>query len=172
MMRPPATITDWLSLDKMFQWVQAAPDELAYKCRMSIWLTHTGKMHAGKVAMILGVSKQAVWLWIRQYNENGPPGLERHGRGGRRWGLLSPQEEQTLLAPLLRRIRAGHTVKAAVVQQMVEEKLHQKVSKSYIYKLLRRHRWSELVEQSLTSMKAKEGSDTFSTLSKPWLRHD
>lgn len=171
-MRPPATIKDWLTLDKMFQWVQAAPDEPTYKCRMAIWLTHTGKMHAGKVAMILGVSKQAVWLWIRQYNETGPPGLDRHGRGGRRWGLLSPQEEKALLAPLVRRIRSGHPVKAAVVQQMVEEKLRQKVSKSYVYKLLKRHGWSDLAGQSLPSIKSTEVPDTFSTLSKPWLRDD
>jgi transposase len=172
MMRPPATIKDWLSLDKMFQWVQTAPDEASYKCRMSIWLTHTGRMHASKVAVILGVSKQAVWLWIQQYNEHGPPGLERHGRGGRRWGLLSPQQEKALLAPLVRRLQLGHPVKAAAVQQIVETELGQKVSKSYIYKLLKRHGWSKFPGHPITSIRPTEDLDTFSTLSKPWLRHD
>ena len=172
MMRPPATIKDWLSLDKMFQWVQTAPDEASYKCRMSIWLTHTGKMHAAKIAMILGVSKQAVWLWIQQYNEHGPPGLERHGRGGRRWGFLSPQEEKTLLTPLLRRKRSGHLIKASLVQQMVEAHLRQKVSKSYIYKLLNRHGWADLSGQSPMPIEPTDVPDTFGTLSKPWLRHE
>ncbi|MCP4452210.1 MAG: hypothetical protein GY809_12160 [Planctomycetes bacterium] len=171
-MRPPATIKAWLSLDKMFQWVQTAPDEPTYKCRMAIWLTHTGKMHASKVAMTLGVSKQAVWLWIRQYNECGPPGLERHGRGGRRWGLLSQQEEKALLAPLLRRIRGGHQIKVAIVQHMVEEKLNQSVSKSYIYKLLKRHGWTDVAGMSHGAAASEQGSDTFSTLSKPWQRHE
>jgi transposase len=171
-MRPPATIKDWLSLDEMFQWVQSAPDEPTSKCRMAIWLTHTGKIHAAKVATILGVSKQAVWLWIRQYNDRGPDGLERHGRGGRRWGFLSQQEETELLSPLIRRVRSGHLIKAATVQRLVEDRLQQKVSKSYIYKLLHRHGWGGNPLQSHLKSKSPESTDTFSKLSKPWLRHD
>ena len=56
-MRPPATIRDWLSIDRMFQWLQEAPDEASHRRRMAIWLTHTGRLHAAKVAEILGVSQ-------------------------------------------------------------------------------------------------------------------
>ena len=169
-MRPPATIKDWQPLEKMFQWVQTAPDESVYKCRMAVWLTHTGRLHAGKVADILGVSKQAVWLWIRQYNETGPSGLERLGRGGRRSGLLSRQEEKDLLAPMIRQIQSGRRVETEAVQKAVEQKLHRKVSKSYIYKLLNRHRWADIKRQSQTPSLAQESLDTFGKLSKPWLR--
>ncbi len=169
-MRPPATIKDWLSITKMFQWVQNAPDESVYKCRMAIWLTHTGKLHADKVAGILGVSKQAVWLWIRQYNETGPSGLERPGRGGRRWGFLSRQEESDLLAPILQQARSGHVIRPRIVQAMVEKKLGRKVSKSYIYKLLHRHKAKNVTETSRDKSKPKESSDTFGKISKPWLR--
>jgi transposase len=169
-MRPPATIKDWQSLEKMFQWVQTAPDEAAYKCRMAVWLTHTGRLHAGRVADILGVSKQAVWLWIRQYNETGPSGLERPGRGGRRWGLLSRQEEKDLLAPMIRRVQAGHHVGTGAVQEAVEHKLHHRVSKSYIYKLLSRHGWADIKGKSQASAPPQESQDTFRKLSKPWLR--
>jgi transposase len=172
MMRPPATIKDWLSLDEMFQWVHTAPDESTSKCRMAIWLTHTGKIHAEKVAAILGVSKQAIWLWIRQYNDQGPSGLERHGRGGRRWGFLSQQEETELMVPLIRGVRSGHFIKAAAVQRMVEDKLQHKVSKSYIYKLLHRHGWADIPGQSLPKTRLKESPDTFSKLSKPWQRRN
>lgn len=41
-----------------------------------------GFFHAQQVASILQVSKQAVWLWIGQYNTRGPEGLARTGRGG------------------------------------------------------------------------------------------
>jgi len=139
---------------------------------MAIWLTHTGKIHAEKVATILGVSKQAVWLWIRQYNDQGPSGLERHGRGGRRWGFLSQEEETQLLAPLIRGVRSGHPIKTETVQRMVEDTLQQKVSKSYIYKLLHRHDWAALSGQSHPNLASQESPDTFSTLSKPWLRRD
>jgi transposase len=169
-MRPPATIKDWLSITKMFQWVQTAPDESVYKCRMAIWLTHTGKLHADKVAGILGVSKQAVWLWIRQYNETGPPGLERPGRGGRRWGLLTREEEKELLAPILQQARTGHGIKPRIVKAMVEKKLQRKVSKSYIYKLLNRNNVSDVTGMSRSQGKPKESPDTFGKISKPWLR--
>ncbi len=169
-MRPPATIKDWLSITKMFQWVQNAPDESVYKCRMAIWLTHTGKLHAGKVAGILGVSKQAVWLWIRQYNEIGPSGLERPGRGGRRWGLLSLQEERKLLTPILRQTRSGHPITPQIVQALVEKKLQRKVSKSYIYKLLNRNKVTIVTEKSRTKNVPQESPDTFGRISKPWLR--
>jgi len=154
----------------MFQWVQSAPDKPAYKCRMAIWLTHTGKLHAEKVADILYVSKQAIWLWIRQYNEQGPKGLNRHGRGGRRWGLMSPQEEKQLLTPLLRQMRAGSTLKPRVVQETVEAKLQRRVSKAYIYKLLKRHGWEDLKGTAPMKTTIADTADTFGTLSKPWLR--
>jgi len=171
-MRPPATIKDWLSIEKMFQWVQDSPDQSSHKCRMSIWLTHTGRLHADKVADILGVSKQAVWLWIRQYNEKGPSGLDRLGRGGRRWGILSPEEERQWLAPLIREARSGRPVKPSDVQQLVESKLHKKVSKSYIYKLLKRHDWADITGLTRSKTQSEESPDTFGTLSKPWLRSD
>ena len=106
-MRPPARIKSWLSIEKMFQWLQSAPDEPAYKRRLAIWLTYTGKLHANKVAKVLGVSTQAVWLWIRQYNDSGPSGLKRNGRGGRRWGFMTLQQEAELLRPFIRKARSG-----------------------------------------------------------------
>lgn len=172
MMRPPATIKDWLSLDEMFQWVQTAPDKSTYKCRMAIWLTHTGKIHAEKVALIVGASKQAVWLWIRQYNDSGPLGLERHGRGGRRWGFLSRQQERELLTPLIRRARTEPPIKVATVQQMVEERLQRKVSKSYIYRLLHRNGWTDTSRESRAPSGHQDSPDTFSKFSKPWLRRN
>lgn len=156
----------------MFQWVQDSPDQASHKCRMSIWLTHTGRLHADKVAGILGVSKQAVWLWIRQYNQAGPSGLDRMGRGGRRWGLLTSEEEKQLLAPLVRQARSGHRVRPSDVQRVVEERLNRDVSKSYIYKLLKRHRWSDTTGMSRPKRLSESSQDTFGRLSTPWLRRD
>ncbi len=166
-MRPPAKIKDWLSIEKMFQWVQSAPDKSAYKCRMAVWLTHTGKLHAAKVADILGVSKQAIWLWIRQYNKWGPAGLERRGRGGRRWGLMNPQEEKQLVTPMLRQAETGSPLPASTVQEKVEERLQRKVSKAYVYRLLKRNGWQG---PRIHPPAESPLDDTFGKLSQPWLR--
>ena len=170
MMRPPAQIKDWLSLEALFQWVQKAPDQATYRCRMAVWLTHTGKLHAPQVAHILGVSKHAVWLWIRQYNEQGPEGLARNGRGGRRWGLMTPRQEVECLQPIIRRVRAGRAPRPEAIQQMIEKKLQRKVSRSYVYKLLKRHGWADILRKSQAPTSASGDSDSFDRLSKPWLR--
>ncbi|MHC4396565.1 MAG: helix-turn-helix domain-containing protein [Planctomycetota bacterium] len=169
-MRQPAAIKSWLSIEKMFQWLQDAPDESSYKRRMSIWLTHTGKLHANKVAKTLGVSTQAVWLWIRQYNARGPEGLKRRGRGGRRWGFLTTQQESELLKPFIRRARLGSPPKPAEIKQSIEQKLQRKVSAPYIYRLLHRHRWAEIIAQSRQYAPSEAVQDDFKKFSRPWLR--
>jgi len=169
-MRQPAEIKSWLSIEKMFQWLQGAVDESSYRRRMAIWLTHTGKLHANKVAETLGVSTQAVWLWIRQYNTYGPDGLERRGRGGRRWAFLSIQEEAELLKPFIQKARLGHPSKPAEIKQLVERKLQKKVSMPYIYRLLHRHRWAEIIAQSKQYVPSDTLQDNFKKFSRPWLR--
>jgi transposase len=96
-MRMPAQIKPWLSTEEMAAWLREAPSKEAYKRRLAIWLTHIDPFHAHQVATMLQVSTQAVWLWLKQYNERGPQAIERKGRGGRRWSYLSWPEEEALL---------------------------------------------------------------------------
>ncbi len=171
-MRPPAQIKEWLGIGQMFKWLQEAPNEASHTRRMAIWLTHTGNLHAHKVAEILGVSTQAVWLWINQYNKFGPEGLTRQGRGGRRWGLMTHQEEAELLAPLIHRARTGHPPKPKAIRRIIEEKLGRSVSMSYVYRLLRRHNWADILARSHAAAPPGSGPETFSHLSRPWHRTD
>jgi transposase len=168
-MRPPAEIKNWLSVKKMFQWLQKAPDESSHKRRMAIWLTHTGQLHANKVADILNVSTQAVWLWIGQYNATGPSGLDRKGRGGRRWCYLTHAEESQLIKPFMRAVHAGKQPKPSSLKPLIEEKLGKKVSMPYIYRLLARHNWSETIAQSHVEIKQTDSEDDFRKYTQPWL---
>lgn len=168
-MRPTASIKTWLTVSKMFQWLQDASDQESYKRRLAIWLTHTGKLHAYKVADSLGVSVQSVWLWIGQYNTYGPDGLERVGRGGRRWGFMSFEQEVKLLVPFVRKVRLGHSVKADAIKVEAERLLGRTVSRSYIYRMLSRHNWGPAVAQSRSKQRALLGDD-FEKISQPWRR--
>ena len=169
-MRPAGSIKRWLSIEKMFEWLQSAPDEGSYKRRMAVWLTHTGKLNAPKVAEILGVSTQAVWLWIKQYNQDGPVGLERRGRGGRRWGYMTREQERMVLKDFLSKARSGRKIDVKEVKQAIEGAVGRKVSLPYVYRLLGRHGWSEIVAQSHAGK--VEEADEFSRLSRPWLRNE
>ena len=169
-MRQPAAIKPWLSIEKMFQWIQEAPDESSYKRRMAVWLTLKERLHANKVAENLGVSTQAVWLWIRQYNTHGPDGLKRKGRGGRRWAFLTRKQEAELLKPLIQQARSGRPPKTTLIKQLVEQKLQRKVSVPYIYRLLHRNGWAEIIAQSKQYAPAEALQDSFKKISRPWLR--
>ena len=169
-MRPPAIIKQWISIEQMFKWLGQAPDEMSHKRRMAIWLTHTGRLHANKVAETLGVSTQAVWLWIRQYNENGPEGLDRKGRGGRRWGFMSETEEIEFLRPFIRRAKHGDVPRAGEIKAKAEKLLNRKLSKPYIYRLLHRHGWERIIAQSRSDKKPSPSQDSFTDISRPWHR--
>jgi transposase len=170
-MKPPAEIKEWHNATKMFQWLQSASDEKTYKRRLVIWLTHTSKIHARKIAELLSVSTQAVWLWISQYNKYGPKALDRQGRGGKRWSFLTAEQEDKILKPFIEKIKTGQPVKPAIIKKTIEKELNKKVSMSYVYRLLSRHNWSGIIAQSTTPAKQAPTDYTgFQKLSRPWLR--
>ena len=168
-MRPPASIREHLCVDGLLDWVKSSPDEPAYKRRMAVWLTQKGRLHAHKVAEILGVSVQAVRLWIGQYNKKGPAGLKRRGRGGRRRAFLSLTQECEILGPFIQRAQNGDVPRAAEIRPVIERALGRKVSMPYVYKLLSRHRWSQIIAQS-HSVADHSQHDTFTRIARPWRR--
>jgi transposase len=93
---------------------------------------------------MLGISKQAVWLWVGQYNRNGPEGLVRQGRGGRRWSLLSWSQEEALLKSFEKRALEGEVITAKQMLPKICQATGGEVSLAYVYRLLRRHQWRKL----------------------------
>ena len=142
-MRPPAQIEPWLSTEGLQTWVREAPDKASYQRRLAIWLTH-GQLAADQVAEFLRASKQAVWLWIAQYNQRGPEGLQRQGRGGRRWAYLSAEEEAAFLRQWQPRTLQGELLTAQQLRGQLEKHLGRRVSLGYVYGLLHRCGWRKL----------------------------
>lgn len=143
-MRQPSEIRSWLNRDELAQWVQEAPTRDVYKKRLAIWLTHIGPFHAQQVATMLQVSKQAVWLWVGQYNKVGPDGLVRQGRGGRRWSVLSWSDEEALLASFKQKAVNGQVLTAKHMWPQIQKKCGREISLAYVYGLLRRHGWRKI----------------------------
>ena len=106
-MRPPATVEPWFSTEELPVWVRETPEKGSYQRRLAVWLTRIGQLPAPQIAEWLRVSKQAIWLWIGQYNHQGPEGLERQGRGGCRWAYLSLEEEEVFLQRFQRQSQRG-----------------------------------------------------------------
>jgi transposase len=143
-MRLPARIEPWLSTEDLQAWVREAPDKGAYQRRLAIWLTAVERLPAHRVAESLCVSKQAVWLWIAQYNEQGPEGLRRAGRGGRRWAWLAWEEEVRFLAKHQQDAARGQILTAPQLRTELAKLTARRVSLAYVYRLLHRHGWRKL----------------------------
>jgi transposase len=147
-MRRPAHIHPWLSQKQLQAWVRKARTREEYQKRVAIWMTLTGPFPAHRVANLLLVSKQAVWLWVGQYNRRGPKGLQRQGRGGRRRAYLSLKQEAALLKRLQTRTQRGKAPTARQVQEEISKVARKKVSISYIYRLFDRIGWRKLDAQA------------------------
>lgn len=143
-MRQPAQIKEWMSLEELQDWIREAPDQVAYKKRMAVWLTIIGPFYAHEIATMLGVAKQSVWLWISEYNKNGPKSFVSEGRGGRRWAYLSHEQEETILATFLKNAEEGQIITVKQMLPEIQKKTGKKVSLGYVYKLLKRHNWRKL----------------------------
>lgn len=138
-MKMPAQISTWFNDQELSDWVRDSPSLDAYKKRMAIWLTRRGPFHAHRVSDLLQVSKQAVWLWIKQYNQGGPDSLDRKGRGGRRRAYLSLEQERALVDKLQTQVAKGQSKKAKELLPEVLEAVGQNVSVAYVYRLMQRH---------------------------------
>lgn len=143
-MRRPAPIKPWLSPQDLQTWVREAASRDEYQKRLALWLTFIGPYPAHHVATLLGVSKQAVWLWVSQYNQRGPEGLQRAGRGGRRWAFLSWEQEEAFLANLQGHAQRGQILTASQMHAQLCQATGKKLSLAYVYRLLHRHRWRKL----------------------------
>ncbi len=147
-MRNPALIHPWLSERKLQGWVRTARNREDYQRRTAIWMTLKGPFPAHRVAGLLGVSKQAVWLWVSQYNRMGPEGLQRRGRGGRRNAVLSLSQEAALLESLQKRAQQGYPPRAVQVREEISRVTGRDVSISYVYRLFDRIGWRKFIGPS------------------------
>lgn len=143
-MKQPAQIKPWLTPEELAVWVREAPSRDAYQRRLAIWLTYIGPFPAHQIATMLQVSKQAVWLWIGQYNKEGLEGLEREGRGGRRWAYLSWAEEEALLRSFQQQAAKGEIITAKQVFPELQRILGKEISLAYVYRLFHRHGWRKV----------------------------
>jgi transposase len=170
-MRKPSSLSPWFTVEQLVAWVKEAPDKTAYQRRLAIWLTHAGPFAAHRVADLLAVSTQAVWKWVSEYNTLGPTGLDRKGRGGRRWGLMSLDEERAFLAEHLAQAENGDLLTAKQLASALQKKLGQEVSIDYIYGLLHRHQWRKLTPRPHHTKQdaalAEAFKKNFHTRSKP-----
>jgi hypothetical protein len=154
--RGPAKISPWMSDSQLISWLKSADDKASYQRRLAIWMTRTGPFCASDVARILGVSPQAVWKWVGEYNHHGPDGLSRQGRGGRRRSYMTRQAERSFLQNFLKVIKGNqYPFDVRKLQLAVSGRLGRTVSLGYAYALVSRHAPAILVELISTKQRKR-----------------
>src|SRR5260370_8737470 len=92
-----------------------------------------------------GVSKATVHAVIASYNRQGIAAVETAGKGGRRSGYLSLEEEREFLAPFFGRAERGELATTEEIWRAFEARVGHEVDGSTIYRLLARHAWPKLI---------------------------
>lgn len=103
---------------------------------------------AKSIALHTGVSIPTVRAVISRYNRLGPAALDTPGKGGRRNQHLTPQQEQTFLAPFFERAERGQIATVHEIHTALQTQLGTSVHESTVYRLLHRHGWRKLAARS------------------------
>jgi len=140
-----AVIVSHLLPEELKERMHASKSREQFQRWQVIFIMNTHKYRAEEAAELVGVSQGTVYQWIHLYNHKGPDALMLEGRGGRRSGLFTWEEEETLLAEIGEKAMQGLVVIAHPIREYAERKLGRVVSKDYAYDLLHRHGWRKVL---------------------------
>ena len=162
-----ARLKDYLTADELRQRMLGSEEREQFQRWQALYLTHLG-LSAAQVGEYVGISAGTVHQWVHHYNRAGPQEMVLGGRGGRRFGLLSLEQEAKLLEGLRHEAEQGHVVAAFRIRQEVEKKAGQGVSKDYLYDLLHRHGLRKIMPRPVHPRRDWERQQAFKKNSRSW----
>ena len=111
----------------------------------AIWLREKLHMSGPEVAEVLQYRLQTVHLLWHRWLERGMAIFtEKKPPGGRNHAYMTPEEEQAFLRPFAKTAPSGGMVETGRIKEAFEARVGEKVPKSTIYRLLRRHGWRKI----------------------------
>jgi transposase len=156
-----------LDQDELKKRMMASVDREQFQRWQSIFLTSKG-LSPAIVAEYVGCTKGTVHQWVYQYNHDGPDGFLLQGRGGRRFGLLTLDEENYLLEQVRKEAEQGRILTAYAVKVHIEEKTGRAVSKDYLYDVLHRHGWRKVMPRPQYPKADREKQEEFKKNFQSW----
>jgi len=163
----PTKLMDHLDQDELKKRMKASADRDQFQRWQSIFLTGKG-LSSEIVAEYVGTTKGTVHQWVYQYNHDGPDGFLLQGRGGRRFGLLTLDEERDLLEQVRSKAEQGRILTAYAVRSYIEKKTGQTVSKDYLYDVLHRHGWRKVMPRPQHPKADAEKQEAFKKNFRSW----
>jgi len=163
----PTRLMDHLDEEGLKQQMKASTNREQFQRWQVIFLTSKG-LTSEVVADYVGTTKGTVHQWVYQYNHNGPNGILLQGRGGRRFGLLTLDEERNLLEQAQPKAEQGRILTAYAVKVLIEEKTGKAVSKDYLYDVFHRHGCRKVMPRLLHPNADNEKQEEFKKNFRSW----
>ena len=163
----PTKLMNHLDQEGLKKQMKASADREQFQRWQAIFLTSKG-LSSKVVAEYVGTTKGTVHQWVYQYNHNGSDGIFLQGRGGRRFGLLTLDEERDLLEQVRSKAEQGRILTAYAVKVHIEEKTGKAVSKDYLYDILHRHGWRKVMPRPKHPKADKEKQEEFKKNFRSW----
>lgn len=161
----PTKLINHLDHKELKKQMKASTDREQFQRWQAIYLTSKG-LSSEIVAEYVGITKGTIHQWVYRYNHYGPGGMLLHGRGGRRFGLLTLDKEKSLLERIRSKAEKGSILTASQVKDHIEKKTGKKVSEDYIYDILHRHGWRKAMPRPPHSTANKEKKEAFKKISR------
>ena len=162
-----AKLKDYLRSEELRQRMLGSKGREQFQRWQALYLTSKG-LSAAEIAEYVGVSAGTVHQWVHHYNCAGPEQMVLEGRGGRRFGLLSLNQEAAVLEGLRREAEQGQVVAAFRIRETVEKKAGKAVSKDYLYDLLHRHGWRKIMPRPVHPRGDWGAQQAFKKNSRSW----
>jgi transposase len=163
----PTKLMNHLDQEGLRQQMKTAADREQFQRWQAIFLTSKG-LSSEVIAEYVGTTRGTVHQWVYQYNHHGPEGIRLQGRGGRRFGLLTLDEERSLLEQIRSKAERGRIITANALKVYIEEKTGETVSKDYPYDMLHRHGWRKVMPRPQHPKADKEKQEAFKKNSQSW----
>jgi transposase len=147
-------------------------DELSIKIKTTVgfwrvqkWLIIYNAVNyprkAIETANHLAVSESLVHKTISEYNKIGAKAIDTIGKGERRNGYLTIDQEKTFIESYIQKAQNGQIATAVEIKIDFKKLIGAIVPKSTIYRLLKRHNWRKIVPLPFHPKQKKEEQESF-----------
>ena len=137
-----------LSVEEVQHKIKTATNFRRQQKWMIVYNALVDPREAAEIALHTGTTKRTVHQVISDYNRQGVEAIETPGKGGRRRGYLSLTEEKNFLTQFMDSALTGLITTVTKLKLAYEAKIGQKVDRTTIYRLLKRHGWRKVMPRS------------------------
>lgn len=109
----------------------------------------------------VGLKKSTTQLLISNYNKYGKSAINTKGKGGRKYGYMTLEQEKEFLKSCEQKALSGQYTTVLDIQKAFEKIIGNTVAKTTVYNLLKRHGWRKLVPRPSHPKSDIEKQNTF-----------